>query len=170
MSVKRLLVVVDMQNDFVDGSLGTPEARAVVPAVQELLERERGAGSDVAFTMDTHGADYLSTQEGRLLPVPHCIRGTHGWQIIPPLQTGDARIFEKGAFGSVELARFARPYKEIVLCGVCTDICVVSNALLIKAFSPEAHVMVAERACAGVSPDAHEAAIRTMKSCQVDVI
>ena len=98
-----------MQNDFVDGALGTPEARAVVPAVQELLERERGAGSDVAFTMDTHGADYLSTQEGRLLPVPHCIRGTHGWQIIPPLQTGDVRIFEKGAFGSVELARFARP-------------------------------------------------------------
>ena len=170
MSVKRLFVVVDMQHDFVDGALGTPEARAIVPAVAALLKAERAAGSAVAFTMDTHGEDYLSTQEGRRLPVPHCIRGTRGWEVIPELDTQDARIFEKGAFGSLKLARYAQDFGEVLLCGVCTDICVVSNALLIKAFAPEARVMAAEHACAGVTPAAHDAAIATMRSCQVEIV
>ena len=170
MSVKRLLVVVDMQRDFVSGSLGTKEAQAILPAVRELIARERGVGSAVAFTLDTHGEDFFTTQEGRLLPVRHCIRGTDGWNLADGLDAGDARVFEKGAFGSVELAEYARSFDEVLLCGVCTDICVVSNALLIKAFSPETKVMVAERACAGVTPEAHAAAIATMKSCQIDIV
>ena len=170
MSVKRLLVVVDMQNDFVDGALGTPEARAVVPAVQELLERERGAGSDVAFTMDTHGADYLSTQEGRLLPVPHCIKGTRGHSLVPGIGREGARTFEKGTFGSIALAEYARQFDEIAFCGLCTDICVISNALLVKAFAPEAALFVAADACAGTTPAAHEAALAAMRSCQVRVV
>ena len=170
MSVGRLLIVVDMQRDFVDGALGTPEARAIVPAVVRLLEQERAAGSAVAFTLDTHGADYLSTQEGRRLPVPHCIRGTDGWELLPELRVSGARLFEKGTFGSIALAEYARSFGEVVLCGVCTDICVVSNALLIKAFSPEARVCVVKDACAGVTPAVHEAALRTMESCQVEII
>ena len=170
MSVKRLLVVVDMQNDFVTGALGTAEAQAILPAVRALIARERAAGSDVAFTLDTHGADYLSTQEGRMLPVPHCIRGTHGWLLADGLDAANARIFEKPTFGSVPLAEYARAYDEVVLCGVCTDICVVSNALLIKAFSPESKVMVVESACAGATPAAHAAAIQTMKSCQIVIL
>lgn len=170
MSVKRLLVVVDMQHDFVDGALGTPEARAIVPAVAQLLAKERAAGSAVAFTLDTHTEGYLSTQEGRLLPVPHCIRGTRGWELIPELDAADARLFEKRTFGSTELASYARAYDEVVLCGVCTDICVVSNALLIKAFAPETRVLVAAEACAGTSPAAHEAALLTLKSCQTEIL
>ena len=170
MSRKRLLIFVDMQNDFVTGALGTREAQAILPAVQALLARERAAGSDIAFTLDTHGEDYLSTQEGRLLPVPHCLRGTWGWQLADGLDASGARRFEKGTFGSVELAQYARAYEEIVLCGVCTDICVVSNALLIKAFAPEAEVMAAENACAGATPEAHAAAIATMRSCQIRII
>ena len=149
MPVTRLLVVVDMQNDFVSGALGTPEAQAVLGEVQALLAAERAAGSAVAFTLDTHGADYLSMQEGRRLPVAHCIRGTKGWELASGLDARGARLFEKGTFGSVELAEYARAFDEVLLCGVCTDICVVSNALLIKAFSPETRVMVAGRACAG---------------------
>lgn len=170
MPVTRLLVVVDMQNDFVSGALGTPEAQAALGEVQALLAAERAAGSAVAFTLDTHGADYLSTQEGRRLPVVHCIRGTKGWELAAGLDARGARLFEKGTFGSVELAEYARAFDEVLLCGVCTDICVVSNALLIKAFSPEARVMVAGRACAGVTPAAHAAALRTMESCQVEIV
>ena len=133
--LKRLLVVVDMQHDFVDGALGTPEAVRILPVVRTLAEQWHG---DVAYTQDTHGADYAATQEGKFLPVPHCIRGTRGWEIVPEVRTGkSARIFEKGTFGSVALAEYAREYDEVALCGVCTDICVVSNALLINSFSPE---------------------------------
>ena len=166
--LKRLLVVVDMQHDFVDGALGAPEAVRILPVVRTLAEQWHG---DVAYTQDTHGADYAATQEGKFLPVPHCIRGTRGWEIVPEVRTGkSARIFEKGTFGSVALAEYAKEYDEVALCGVCTDICVVSNALLIKAFSPEARVMVAGRACAGVTPAAHAAALRTMESCQVEIV
>ena len=166
--LRRLLVVVDMQHDFVDRALGTPEAVRILPAVRTLVEEWRG---DVAYTQDTHGADYAATQEGKFLPVPHCIQGTYGWEIIPELRTGkSARIFEKGTFGSVALAKYAKEYDEVALCGVCTDICVVSNALLIKAFSPETVIYCAADACAGTSPAAHEAALATMRSCQVQTV
>lgn len=166
--LKRLLVVVDMQHDFVDGALGTPEAVRILPVVRALAEQWHG---DVAYTQDTHGADYAATQEGKFLPVPHCIRGTRGWEIVPEVRTGkSARIFEKGTFGSVALAEYAKEYDEVALCGVCTDICVVSNALLIKAFSPETAICCVTNACAGTSPAAHEAALETMRSCQVQLV
>lgn len=166
--VKRLIVVVDMQHDFVDGALGTPEAVRILPAVRTLVEEWQG---DVAYTQDTHGADYAATQEGKFLPVPHCIQGTYGWEIVPELRTGkSARIFEKGTFGSVALAEYAKEYDEVALCGVCTDICVVSNALLIKAFSPETVIYCVADACAGTSPAAHEAALATMRCCQVQTV
>lgn len=168
--IKRLLVVVDMQRDFVDGVLGTPEARAIVPSVCGLLARSRAEGCAVAFTLDTHGKEYLSTNEGRALPVPHCIKGTEGWELIPQLNASGARLFEKETFGSVSLAQYAAGFDEVTLCGVCTDICVVSNALLIKAFSPEMRIKAVADACAGTTPAAHAAAIATMRSCQIEIV
>ena len=166
--VRRLLIVVDMQHDFVDGALGTPEAVRILPAAAALIAGWRG---EVVYTLDTHGADYLSTQEGQLLPVPHCIRGTRGWEIVPEVRTGkSARTFEKGTFGSIALAEYARQFDEIAFCGLCTDICVISNALLVKAFAPEAALSVAADACAGTTPAAHEAALAAMRSCQVRVV
>ena len=173
----NVLIVVDMQNDFVDGALGTPEARAVVPAVQELLERERGAGSDVAFTMATHGADYLSTQEGRLLPVPHCIRGTWGHALADGLTVrAEAGRIEKPTFGSTALGELVRSrfaageIDRVELVGLCTDICVISNALLCKAFCPELPVSVDAACCAGVTPENHRNALSAMQCCQIDVL
>lgn len=171
--MKRLIVVVDMQNDFVSGALGSLEARAIVPVVKELLSCEREGGSFVVFTQDTHGEDYLDTQEGKLLPVLHCVKGTQGWEIVPELASSarNAKIFEKGTFGSVSLAEYVKEqgFGDVVLCGVCTDICVVSNALLIKAFNPETTVRVQAKACAGTSLGNHEAALSTMRSCQIIV-
>lgn len=164
--IKRLLIVVDMQRDFVDGALGFAAAQAIVPAVGALVS----GADEVVYTQDTHGGDYLETHEGKLLPVPHCIRGTAGWEILPQLFRRGARVFEKGTFGSVPLAEYSAGYGEITLCGVCTDICVVSNALLIRAFAPEASVCVVAGACAGTSPEAHQAALLTMKSCQIEII
>lgn len=167
--MKRLLVVVDMQVDFVYGALGTEEAVRILPAVERAIARERERGTQVVFTQDMHEVDYPNTQEGRLLPVPHCIRGTEGVKIIPSLLFEGADVFEKGTFGSVGLAEFVRKgaFEETLLCGVCTDICVVSNALLIKAFCPEMKVSVLKDACAGTTPEGHEAAIATMQSCQI---
>lgn len=171
--MKRLLVVVDMQNDFVRGALGSAEAVKILPAVGELIREQRALGAEVVFTQDTHGADYARTQEGRLLPVPHCIAGTDGWQIVPELlaQAEGANVFEKGTFGSIALAEYVRAggYTDIALCGVCTDICVVSNALLIKAYCPEANLRVFGCACAGTTAERHEAALATMRSCQIAV-
>ena len=171
--MKKLLIVIDMQKDFIDGALGTPEAAAIVPKVREKI---RSYPPEAVFaTMDTHGEDYLSTPEGRRLPVIHCVRGTEGWALedtlaplIPP-----EHIYEKPSFGSVALARAmaALPEtEEIELVGVCTDICVVSNALLLKAAFPEADIVVRAACCAGVTPARHEAALETMRSCQIDVI
>lgn len=173
---RRYLIVIDMQNDFVTGALGTAEAQGIAPAV---VEAARTFDGEVLFTLDTHGEDYPETQEGRNLPVPHCIKGSEGWQLIPELpdvqRERDARVFEKPTFGSTELVHYlthanaAEPIESIELIGVCTDICVVSNALLIKAALPEVPVSVDARLCAGVTPDAHEAALATMRSCQVQV-
>ena len=170
--MRKLLVVVDMQNDFIDGALGTAEALAIVENVKAKIREYDPA--DVFVTMDTHAPDYLSTQEGRNLPVEHCIKGTEGWQIrsdIAELLTG-AHVYEKPTFGSTALAKdiaeiAAAEDIEIELIGLCTDICVVSNALLLKATMPEVKISVDPACCAGVTPESHEAALLTMQMCQV---
>lgn len=171
------LVVVDMQNDFVDGALGTPEAQAIANAV---VERVRTFDGSVVFTKDTHNENYAATQEGRNLPVPHCIRNTPGWELIPALEelraAHNTPVFEKPTFGSLDLAQWlvaqndTQPIDAIELCGLCTDICVVSNALTIKAHLPEVPLVVNPALCAGVTPAAHEAALATMRSCQISVL
>ncbi|HBA64427.1 MAG TPA: amidase [Lachnospiraceae bacterium] len=169
--MKKLLVVVDMQNDFVDGSLGTKEAQAIVGAVIKKAAEEKRKGADIIFTRDTHEENYLETQEGRKLPVEHCIRGTKGWEIIDGLMPLAEQIIDKPTFGSVKLAHLVaeKQYEEIELVGLCTDICVVSNALLIKACLPEAVVKVDSTCCAGVTPESHAAALQTMAMCQIEV-
>ncbi len=174
--MKNILIVVDMQNDFVDGSLGTPEAQAIVPAV---AERIRGWDGEIVVTFDTHGEDYMQTQEGSRLPVPHCIRDTDGWRLAPAVEEalkGKAyRALCKGSFGSRDLPEVVReiagdePFTADFV-GLCTDICVVSNALLLKAFYPEMPMRVESALCAGVTPGKHEAALETLRSCQFDVI
>ncbi|MGI6177198.1 MAG: cysteine hydrolase family protein [Eubacterium sp.] len=173
--MRKILIVIDMQNDFIDGALGTKEAEAIVPAVIEKIRSY--APDDIYATRDTHSEEYPETQEGRLLPVPHCIRGTDGWQIRPEIMAllSEDRIIDKPSFGSPDLAETMKRLAgdalgrdmKIELCGLCTDICVVSNALLIKAFLPEAEVRVDPACCAGVTPEAHEAALSVMRSCQV---
>lgn len=169
--MKKLLVVIDMQNDFVYGALGTKEAAAILPAVQAALQSARKEGDEIVFTRDTHEENYLATQEGKNLPVPHCIKGTDGWQIVDGLHRGEL-VFDKPTFGSEQLASFVSEngFDEVTLVGVCTDICVVSNALLIKAKCPELKVRLIENACAGVTKESHEAALKTMKSCQVEIV
>ncbi len=170
--MKKLLVVVDMQNDFIGGPLGTREAEAVVPAVAARIKRAKADGDEILFTRDTHGDDYLAGAEGKKLPVAHCLRGTYGWQIDGRLDTAGAKILDKPAFGSVALGEYVRSggYGEIELVGVCTDICVISNALLVKAFSPETRVAVRRDCCAGVTPESHENALRAMAVCQIEII
>ena len=172
--MRKLLLVIDMQNDFIDGALGTPEAAAIVDAV--AAEIGRYPPENVFATRDTHAGNYLDTQEGRNLPVPHCVKGTPGWELNPKIAAalGDAEILDKPTFGSKELAeRLARLAREeeldITLVGLCTDICVVSNALLVKAFLPETPVRVLSACCAGVTPESHRAALETMRMCQIQV-
>ena len=170
--MRKALVVVDMQNDFIDGALGTPEAQEMLPRLVEKLTAEQAAGTVLVFTMDTHGADYLATQEGQKLPVEHCIRGTAGWQIADALQPfvrEAAAVLEKPAFGAVELPTALANYDEIELVGLCTDICVISNALLLKAFYPEKPISVDASCCAGVTPESHVNALAAMRMCQVEV-
>ena len=176
----KVLIVVDMQKDFVDGALGTAEAVSIVPAAAVKIRSYRAAGDPVIATRDTHGENYLSTQEGRVLPVVHCVRGTDGWQLVPEVAGvlgPDAVIVDKPTFGSTELVRLfgelAAQYGEenvhAELIGLCTDICVVSNALLIKAHYPEMPLSVDSECCAGVTPEKHAAAIETMRSCQIAI-
>ena len=202
---KHYLIVVDMQKDFIDGSLGTEEAQSIVEKVEEKIlsyPKDR-----VYATLDTHGEDYLSTQEGKMLPVPHCIKGTEGWGLHPMLKDLilPDHFFEKGSFGSLQLAESMRtlftkqvieeatmakntgnikdtveirgdaeigayPDFTIELVGLCTDICVVSNALLLKAFLPEIPISVDSSCCAGVTKEKHLAALETLRSCQVEVL
>ncbi|MBQ8375363.1 MAG: cysteine hydrolase [Clostridia bacterium] len=169
--MKKLLVVIDMQNDFVFGALGSKEAQSILPAVKETIEEFKKAGQTVVFTRDTHENDYLSTQEGKYLPVPHCIRGEKGWEIVDGLRENE-RVFNKPTFGSLALAEYikAENFDEVTLIGVCTDICVASNALLIKATCPELPLRLIKNCCAGVTPQTHEAAIATLASCQVQIL
>ena len=171
-TMEKILIVVDMQKDFVDGALGTLEAVSVLPRVCEKIESFEGK---IFVTLDTHGENYMETAEGGKLPVPHCIKGTPGWNLHEKVQ--DARwgkaytMVEKGTFGSVDLPEMiGKDYEgEIELIGLCTDICVVSNALLLKAHFPENKSSVDSACCAGVTPESHEAALQTMKSCQIEV-
>ncbi len=169
----NLLIVVDMQNDFIDGALGTREAQAIVPKVAEKIKSWDGA---VIFTRDTHYENYMQTQEGKKLPVPHCIKGTPGWEIADCLKPDEnCAVIDKPSFGAVALGEYIKEnlcpdaLDGIELVGLCTDICVISNALLLKAFFPEAPVTVDAACCAGVTPESHKNALEAMKMCQINV-
>ena len=166
--MKKTLIVVDMQKDFVDGALGSKEAVAIVENVKAKIGEYRKNGDEVIFTRDTHQADYMSTNEGKYLPVEHCIEGTEGWEIIPELDVQGAKVINKPTFGYLNWKDY--DFEEVELIGLCTDICVVSNALIIKAQFPEIKVSVDASCCAGVTPESHEAALTTMKMCQVEVL
>ena len=172
--MQKLLVVVDMQNDFIDGALGTKEAVAIVPNVKAKIENFEGT---VLFTRDTHFENYMDTQEGQNLPVAHCIKGTEGWEIraeLEALRTTDA--IDKVTFGSSELPEVLaklnteNPIESITFVGICTDICVISNVMVTKAFFPEIPVIVDAACCAGVTPETHKNALEAMKVCQVQVV
>ena len=166
--MKRTLIVVDMQNDFISMALGTPEAVAILPKVKAKIEEYKSHGDEIIYTRDTHAEDYLETAEGRNLPIPHCIKGTPGWEIADGLYVEGSKIINKPNFGW--------PYwemenlQQVEMIGLCTDICVVSNALIIKAQFPEIELTVDSSCCAGVTPESHEAALCTMKMCQVKII
>ncbi len=171
---QRVLVVIDMQNDFITGSLGTKEAQAIV---EKVCRKIQGFDGEVLFTLDTHGPDYLETQEGRLLPVAHCIKGTPGWELEPRVKAlCRTTPIEKPTFGSTGLADvlqakhiYGGGLDEVVFVGLCTDICVVSNALLVKARLPEVPLTVDASCCAGVTPEAHQHALAVLRSCLINV-
>lgn len=188
----KVLICVDMQNDFVTGSLGSPEAQAIVPRVVEVLDEHKETMTMLLFTQDTHTVGYLETMEGKNLPVPHCIIGTEGWKIIPEI-TDHIDITQycrwespevlgscilKPTFGSTDLIEILKDLVEVegetidefLIFGLCTDICVISNVLLVKAFFPEIPITVDASCCAGVTPEKHAAALEVMKSCHINVI
>lgn len=164
----KTLIVIDMQNDFIDGSLGTKEAVAIVDNVKKKISEYKSRGDEIIFTRDTHGENYLSTNEGKHLPVEHCVEETKGWEIREGLETDGATYINKPCFGYTGWGDF--DFEEVELVGLCTDICVVSNALIIKALFPEIRVSVDSSCCAGVTPESHEAALTTMKMCQIEII
>ena len=197
--MKKVLVIVDMQNDFVDGALGTPEAQAIVPKVADYIRTHADKDTVLVFTKDTHGTDYMETLEGKNLPVAHCIKNTYGWELAPAIQEAiyDTRdkyfdfdsyfpyvadhIVCKPTFGSMDLQNLlfviddmtgtqSGEIAEITLCGLCTGICVLSNAILCKATLPEVPVKVIEDCCACVTPASHQTAIEAMKLCQIEII
>ncbi len=170
--MKKLLVVIDMQNDFIDGALGTEEAQAIVePVLQKIKQYPKDC---IYATRDTHGTDYLDTQEGKFLPVVHCVENTKGWEFPDAIDAAldGAVVIQKSTFGSSALAdmlyfeTIGQDEVEIELVGLCTDICVVSNAMLIKEKLPEVKLIVDASCCAGVTPKSHAAALTTMKMCQ----
>lgn len=192
--MKKVLIVIDMQNDFITGVLGTEEAKAITPKVAQYIRDHADKDTVLFFTRDTHDADYLNTQEGKKLPIPHCLKDTYGWELAPEMEeviydTRDKysdfdtyfpyvsdHIIDKPTFGSIDLQNLLYVLdeedgvKEITLLGVCTDICVISNAMLAKATLPEATVKVVADCCAGVSPETHKTALEAMKLCQIDII
>ena len=165
----RTLIVIDMQNDFVGGVLGTPEARAIVSNVKKKIQEYYKRGDKIIFTRDTHHKDYLNTPEGQKLPVAHCLENSYGWQIVGGLEVPDCYYIDKPTFGWTN-------WQNVPLCddveaiGVCSDICVVSNAILIKTMYPNVNVVVDASCCAGSTPERHKAALEVMKSCQINVI
>ena len=176
----KILVVIDMQNDFIDGALGTPEAQAIVPAVAAKARQYVKRGDPIIYTADTHDADYLNTIEGKKLPVPHCIHGTHGWEINDEVYT-DAPVIMKDTFGSWELPHYVdnaagggihdfEKVEAIEVVGLCTDICVISNVMMLKAWFPNTPIIVDASCCAGVTPESHENALHAMEMCHIEVI
>ena len=173
---EKVLLVVDMQNDFLTGALGTDEAQAILPTVKAKIAQYIDNGDVVIFTRDTHGDDYLDTPEGKKLPVVHCIKGTQGWEIACGLYQAGCFILDKPTFGMLNIADEIKScvsgaeIESIEIVGLCTDICVVSNALILKAAVPNISIIVDALGCAGVTPESHKAALLTMKLCQVDVV
>lgn len=174
--MSKILIVVDMQNDFIDGALGTIEAETIVPKVLTKIKNHKGP---VIFTKDTHGPEYLLSQEGQHLPVPHCIKGTEGWEIEKEIRQIAEKtpklIYEKDTFGSKDLVNYLVELskegniEEIELVGLCTDICVISNALSIKTFLPEVPIKVDASCCAGVTVESHDNALSAMRVCQIEI-
>ena len=175
MEQKKVLLVIDMQKDFVTGALANAEAQQIIGNIQEKIDCYLEEGLPIFFTRDTHGEDYMETQEGKMLPVPHCIKGSDGWQVIDALAAyaTEANTLDKPTFGCLDLPAWlsdklgGEPPAAIELCGVCTDICVISNAMILKAAFPETEVHVEGACCAGVTPESHENALAAMKMCQV---
>ena len=163
--MKKTLIVVDMQNDFINGSLGTKEAIAIVENVKRKIDEYRSNGDEIIFTRDTHQNNYLNTAEGKNLPVEHCIEGTRGWQIADGLSSENDIIIDKPSFGYTKWGEMS--FNEIEIVGLCTDICVISNALILKALFPEVVISIDSSCCAGVTPETHKAALDTMKMCQI---
>ena len=170
--MKKALIVIDMQNDFVDGSLGTPEAKAIVHAVTARVKAAVQNGEKLIFTQDTHHNDYLQTVEGENLPVEHCIKPSHGWGLVSSLipYAKDAIVLEKPTFGAAGLPQHVVDCNEITIIGLCTDICVISNAMLLKAFLPETKICVDSTCCAGVTPESHNRALEAMKMCHIAIL
>ncbi len=188
----KILIAVDMQNDFIDGALGTKEAVAIVGKVREKIDAFLAEGNPVIYTRDTHGEDYLQTQEGRNLPVTHCLKGTHGWEISDKVYVEGCPVVDKPSFGSLTLpgtiletaaamrqvaptdmegmTKAVQEIESITLIGLCTDICVISNAMILKASFPETLIEVDQACCAGVTPESHENALRSMQSCQIKIV
>ena len=167
----RYLIVVDMQNDFITGSLGSDLAKAIVPSV---INKVKDFDGKIIFTRDTHLDDYMNTQEGKRLPVPHCIKNSDGWQICDGLKPYASIIIDKVTFGSIDLPKliesFNEPVESIELCGLCTDICVISNAMLLKAAFPEIPITVDSSSCAGVTTESHRTALDAMRSVQIEIV
>lgn len=174
--MNKLLIVIDMQNDFVSGSLGTEEAKQIIPNVVDLVKRydEDKYYSGIIFTRDTHGKDYLNTTEGKYLPIKHCIEGTPGWCIIDELQEFTYAIIDKNKFGYNKWKEYffdmTKMPTQITLVGLVTDICVITNAILLKTLLPDTRIIVDASCCAGTTPEKHKAALGVMKSCQIEVI
>ena len=180
---QKILIAVDLQNDFINGALGTKEAEAIIPAVCKKINEARAENALIFATKDTHAPNYLETREGRFLPVPHCIKGTDGWQINAMVaeSLGDAaKIIEKYSFGTMllpdaiaeelQIKGISPKDAEIELIGLCTDICVITNALILKARFPETDIKTDAACCAGVTPEKHLAALETMRSCQIEIL
>lgn len=169
---KKVLIVIDMQNDFIDGALKNDQAIAIVGNVAEKVKAYRDAGYLVIFTRDTHTPEYLETIEGKNLPYPHCIKNTEGWEITSEIEVLDGdKIIDKPTFGSLELAEYLATldFDEVEIIGVCTDICVISNVMIVKAKFPEKEIFVDSSCCAGVSPESHNNALEAMKMCHIQV-
>lgn len=168
--MKSCLVVIDMQNDFIAGSLGSEEAKKIVPKVKERVEKAFASGEDVYFTKDTHYENYDETKEGKLLPVKHCIEGTSGHEICDELKPYEKKakgVFIKNTFGYKDLPKYLEPYDKITFVGFCTDICVVSNVMITKTFYPEKEIVLEKDLCAGTTIENHVSAVNVMKSCHI---
>ena len=165
--MKKTLIVIDMQKDFIDGSLGTKEAVSIVDKVKQKIKQYKEAGEQIIYTRDTHPENYLETREGKYLPVVHCVKGSEGWLIPEELRVEGCEVIDKPSFGYTGWEKY--DFEEIEIIGLCTDICVVSNALMLKALYPEIKITVDASCCAGVTVESHRAALLTMKMCQIEI-